>query len=1037
MRKILGILCVLLLTFPLLAQQRTGNIVGKVVDEDGNPLPGVTVTVSGSLTAPMQTITTAEGVFRFLSLAPSDDYKIKCELEGFKTTYRAPLVVVLGRNTEVVITMEMGVIEEEVTVTAASPVVESKKTQIAEHVTRERLQSLPTARDPWVVLQQTPGVMVDRENVGGSESGQQAGFFAKGGGYDQWSMDGVVITDPAAIASPTYYDFDAFDEIAITTGGQDVTIQGGGVNINLVSRRGGNRLSLGGRFYFTDEKFQSAHTGDKIDEIKTRYPGGVGYNVIKNIKDYGFNMGGPLVKDKAWWWLSYGVQDIKTNVLTGAADNTLLQNYAAKINFQLLPDNRIELFTHIGNKEKFGRSSSYSFPRGWHQTGKYHFGSPIYKVQVEQMFGANLFISVKYSFNDAGFNLIPMDDEEQNKLLVWDAGAGWVANNSYYAYNASRPSHSFYFQANYFNDDLFGMSHEFKVGFDFRHSTGTHYWSTSGNVNIYTNIYWPTLDTDGDGSPDIDPNVQQVDVWRGWRDNNTVTGYAAYFQDTITLGRLTLLLGFRWDYQTPNIGAFTKTAVEPNNGAWANNFTQGAISGIDSFLPGLEIPAISSNWGYHTWSPRIGATYDITGDGKTLLKANFARYGEFMSTGWADYFLPTYTGGWASFFWMDDGDGIVGADELYWYAIDQDNWYAPVQVFDANGNFLLSDSDRDLAEWYMWGSFDPDDPQNIGSVRYTIDEGVGSYYITEFIVSLEREILPDFGAAIDLTYRRFDNYNWTLQWDGTDPNTIRSQDDYVQFWQIPATAGGYDTEEAAGRWIWLRKEGVPNYYYRYLTKRPDYYQDYAGIELRFNKRLSNKWMLNGSVTLQTERRFYGDEGYLNPTNIWAYDGRIYAPSMGGGSGKISMRVFSHWLVKLNGLYQLPWDINVSFDFNARQGHVLQESINFWFDEPPNTLERSVTVPVDYFGTRRLPSFWNLNFRIEKVLRLGDYGRIYIMLDIFNIFNLSTENRRYDHYHGRLYVYGDGSTSFWQNPTDGLVNELLNPRVLRLGVRFQF
>ena len=85
MRKFLGVLCVLLLTFPLLAQQRTGNIVGKVVDEDTNALPGVTVTLTGSLTAPMVRITSAEGFFRFPSLSPSDDYKIKCELEGFKT----------------------------------------------------------------------------------------------------------------------------------------------------------------------------------------------------------------------------------------------------------------------------------------------------------------------------------------------------------------------------------------------------------------------------------------------------------------------------------------------------------------------------------------------------------------------------------------------------------------------------------------------------------------------------------------------------------------------------------------------------------------------------------------------------------------------------------------------------------------------------------------------------------------------------------------------------------------------------------------
>ena len=1036
-RKILGVLCVLLLAFPLLAQQRTGNIIGKIVDEDGNPLPGVKVTLTGSLTAPMTTTTSPDGVFRLISLSPADDYKVKAELEGFKTTYRAPLVVVLAKNTEITLTMEMGVIEEEVTVTAASPVVESKRTQIAEHVTREALQSLPTARDPWVVLQMTPGIMVDRENIGGSESGQQSGILSKGGGYDQWSMDGALITDPASISSPTYFDFDAFDEIAITTGGHDVTIQGGGININLVTRRGSNRINLGGRFYFTDEKFQSSNL---TDELKAE--GVVGTNKIRNIKDYGFNMGGPLVKDKVWWWVSYGVQDIKTNVITGAADDTLLQNYAAKINLQLLPDNRIELFTHIGSKEKFGRNAAAHFPRGWHQTGKYHFGSPIYKAQVEHMFGNNIFVSAKYSYIDSGFNMIPMDDLAQNKLLYWDVGAGWISSNSYYAYNASRPSHDLHLQVNYFNDELLGMSHDIKVGFDFRQSTGTHYYSSSGNVEVYRNFNYETIDTPPyDGVPDIVPGIKMISSWRGWRDNNIVKAYAGYFSDTITLGRLALILSFRYDYQTPTIGTFVKTAVEPENGAWADNFTQGAIKGIDTFMPGLEIDPGTfgwpMTWGMKTFSPRLGATYDITGDGKTILKLNVARYGEFMGTGWADYFLPTYTGGWANFYWQDNGDGVVAANELYWTSVNTAGDYTPVQVFDANGNYLLTDAQRNNAEFYYWGDFMPDDPGNVGGKQTTFDKSVGSvYYINEAIVTLERELLPDFGAALDFTYRRFTDYMWSLPWDGTNANTMESQAWYVPVYTIPATIAGFDMQEAAGKQIYLRAAGIPNYYYRYLTERPDYYQDFMGMDLRLNKRLSNKWMFAGSFTLQTERQHWGDLGYLNGTNKWAYDGRIYAPSMGGGSGKIGMRVFSHWLLKLSGLYQLPWDFNISFSFNARQGNVMEESMNIWFQNPPNTLYRSITVPLDLFGKLRLPTYWNLNLRLEKVVRAGDYGRIYVMVDLFNVFNQAHPNRRYDYYHGQYRIYPT-STSFSANATDGRLNEILSPRVVRIGVRFDF
>jgi hypothetical protein len=220
MRQFLGILFARLLGVPLVAQQRTGRILGKVVDSDGNPIPGVTVTLLATSGAPMQAVTTAEGSFRFMALPPSTGYALKAELEGFKTKTETEIIVSVGGTTEMTLEMEMGALEEEVTVVAVSPVVETKKTSISTTLNYETLQSLPSARDPWVILQMTPNVQVDRENVGGNESGQQASYVAMGqGGFNQtWTMDGVNITDPAAMgASPTYYDYDVFEEVNVTS----------------------------------------------------------------------------------------------------------------------------------------------------------------------------------------------------------------------------------------------------------------------------------------------------------------------------------------------------------------------------------------------------------------------------------------------------------------------------------------------------------------------------------------------------------------------------------------------------------------------------------------------------------------------------------------------------------------------------------------------------------------------------------------------------------------------------------------------------
>src|SRR5260221_442559 len=108
----------------------------------------------------------------------------------------------------------------DVLVTAAAPTggadaIEPRRQTIATNVTLQELQNIPSARDPWVVLQTVPGVVIDRVNVGGSESGQQSNYIAKGAGTgdNTWYMDGIPITDMSALgSSPSYYDFDMFQE---------------------------------------------------------------------------------------------------------------------------------------------------------------------------------------------------------------------------------------------------------------------------------------------------------------------------------------------------------------------------------------------------------------------------------------------------------------------------------------------------------------------------------------------------------------------------------------------------------------------------------------------------------------------------------------------------------------------------------------------------------------------------------------------------------------------------------------------------------
>src|SRR5688572_9680445 len=166
----------LLLPTVALAQFQTGNVFGIVMDNQGQALPGVTVTLSGG-GAPQLFVSDGEGRFRFPALPPGR-YSLKAELSGFGAVTRA-IDVSVGSNTEVEVTLSPA-LTETITVTADSPVLDVRRTGTGATIPQVELDSIPTARDPWVVLQQVPGVVMDRINIGGNESGQQSVYVGKG-----------------------------------------------------------------------------------------------------------------------------------------------------------------------------------------------------------------------------------------------------------------------------------------------------------------------------------------------------------------------------------------------------------------------------------------------------------------------------------------------------------------------------------------------------------------------------------------------------------------------------------------------------------------------------------------------------------------------------------------------------------------------------------------------------------------------------------------------------------------------------------------
>jgi hypothetical protein len=605
-----------------LAQSQAGSIVGKVRAKDGSALPGVTVTVSG-VGATQTFVTTAEGDFRFLALHPGS-YALETELPGFAAVKRQ-VEVTLGKSTEINFELVQAVTEA-ITVTAASPVLDRRQAGTGAVVDNVELRAVPTARDPWVVLQSVPGVLVDRVNVGGNESGQQSYFVGKGVERHQteWNIDGVLVTEMATTGSSAfYYDFDSFDQMEVTTGGADPSIRTPGVHFNMVTKRGSNDLKGSARWFVTDKSLQE--TGKVPDEAKSYFT--AGGNSIDHIDDYGLEAGGPLMKDRIWMWGAYSGNNIN-NFAAGVAElqKTKINNWNAKFNAQFTPSNNAEVFFMWNNKEVAGRGLGTGRPieTATNQTGPGH----VIKVADTHIFGPSFYLTATGARIINHYELTPIGGRDVDSW--WDVNDGFHRTYKYFHQNTPQTNARIDGSAYVSSGKL---THELKFGFGYRDTPvqSTTAWPGSGNFgNFYDDYALAALTR-----PAI-PNY-------GSRYVDTFIG------DTVTLGNLTLTGGVRYDIQrSKNFGS-----------------TVPANPVVPDLLPSVTFPGDSRNLEWKGFSPRLGATWAIGPASKTLLRASYSRYMDQMGSSDAGASNPFYRVQMLYYYWDDlNGDKTIQRNEI-------------------------------------------------------------------------------------------------------------------------------------------------------------------------------------------------------------------------------------------------------------------------------------------------------------------------------------------------------------------------------------
>jgi hypothetical protein len=961
---------------------RGGNIYGRVADEGGGPLPGVLLTLTG-VGAPRTTSSGNNGEFRFLSLDPGT-YSIKAELSGLTTVERSNVDVSIGSNTEVTIPMRVTGVAATVTVTSEVPLLDTRKERAGTVFSQEEMKAIPTARDPWGILQQTPGVLQDNVITGANNNGQQSVFVGKGTNFNNnaWTMDGVSITDLAATgASPTYYDFDAFQEVQMTTGGTDPSIVASGVTLNMVTKRGTNDVHGSARIFQTPEETEATNLPEEAEEQ------GLLPNRIDSVRDYGAEVGGPAWQDHIWLWGAYGRTDINTTT-PGGPDNTQLENYNAKINIQPIESNALTGFYFRGNKTKQGRGAGSTRPpeTSWNQAGPSH----IWKLDDSQVFGSNLVASASYSYTLTPFSLTPRGGLDAE--MYRDAARVW--HGSFYFDDNYRPQHQLQGNLSYFFNTG-SLGHELKLGasrvtFQSKHSRLIPGDGVFGDERVI-----PTHD------PDF---PLTANITRGVQEGQDIEVTGGFLGDTITTGNLTLNLGLRYDT--------SKGHNLPSNVA--------ANEAFPDLLPALTYPGGPEEAEIDAWSPRLGISYALGAQKTTLLRGSYSRFSGGVDTSVVGLTNPTGL----------QASTLGNPTAQYWWN-------------DLNGDHRVDRNELCLTCPVNPQGFDPTNPGSAFSVN-RIDPDLDAPTTDEIIVGIDHQVLPEFVVGLSYTYRESKDFIWNCPIALDNSANCLSNSDFALF---SNGEEGFDRDGNSIGFTGpiyyipaltvddpLFNEGIANAYTYglFATNRPDYKTTYHGVELQLNKRLSNRWMAHASFTWSDWKSKVDNvaTGCIDPTNQVGSFAGVWEGAQGRGSscgdGEIAYDyngvnwLNAKWAFNVSAMYQLPLNFSIAGSFYGRQGYPVPYAV--FVDPGDGWGARSVAL--DAADANRGDDVFQLDLSAQKVLPLGTKIDVTLIVDAFNVFNDDTILFRNYDATGPVGTIGDILT-------------IQNPRVFRFGARVSF
>ena len=836
-------------TSPIAAQDFRGRINGTVTDNTGAVLPGVSVTAtSPALIQPQLHVTGADGSFRFLALPPGT-YDIAFELLGFQTVKREGIRVVINQTLTVDQQLQVATLQETVTVTGESPIVDTSTTTLATNFTKELLTEIPNARDIWAAMSQAPGLQMTAYDVGGSRTGNQTGYITYGfSGQNQTRLEGIDTTE-GRDANAGYFDFGSFEEFQVGGAGSDASTFATGAVLSISVKSGADRFT--GDWYsdwlgnatVSDNVPDNLRVSRQTDEdgffVRTALRRG---NPVDRQYDINWNVGGPIWKQKAWFFTSWRLNDQYKYVLNSdLIERSKLSNkYTLKGTFQLSQNNQFIAFLNKREKlqDKRGLGPSRPLSAAQYQSSRNY----PWKVEWTSVLGSRMFLDVL-----AGdwYNFFPLRPTRDFDLYdgPWGPGRIDTATNIYFdgggadSYqDQKRYKAQFYVTTNYFKDGWKG-SHDFRAGYDWKRD----------RRNLFNDQPFDIFYRDNRGQ------TSELELYNTPTSPiNDVVYNSFWLQDTWKTGdRLTLNLGVRVESYRDG---WPEQEFQPNGHPQLANWNDSRYRQFVAPTT-VEERTVSESL---TVAPRVGFAYDLTGDNRTVLKVHFGQT-RFNS---ADL--------------LADQENPVGRARLRY-------------VFnDLNGNRLL-DGPQELGRFL----------QTVGGGGFVrVDRDLVRPTGNEFGTNVEREIVGGLSGRVSYVYKNARNVwgevdalrapLYTLPFTFVDPGPDNA-----------ANTGDEQTFNTFDRTATTASDRV-------YTNPDGNNDDYHTMEFALNRRFSNGWMVltsfghtwrqQGTDDYRPADRMWLDEDGQENTTLWNYKliGRYTLPFDIGLSGSWKLQSGEQW-----------------------------------------------------------------------------------------------------------------------------------------------